>query len=57
MNAVTTEGVIALVLLLLTAVLGIRHTLRAKCLGCCAQCPKADVCAAERKKAAAHREA
>ncbi len=45
----TVESVVALVLLLLTAVLGIRYALRAKCLGCCAHCPRAEACAAERK--------
>ena len=56
MNAVTAEGVIALVLLLLTAVLGVRHALRAKCLGYCSHCPKAGVCAAEQREAAAPQE-
>ena len=46
----TAQSVIALLLFLLTAVLGIRHALRAKCLGKCAICPNAKACAA--KKAA-----
>ena len=57
MNAVTVEGVMALVLLLLTAVLGIRHALRARCLGCCARCPRAGACAAEQTTAAGQHEA
>ena len=46
----TAQTVIAMLLFLLAAVLGIRHALRAKCLGKCAGCPKAKACAA--KKAA-----
>ena len=52
----TVESVVALVLLLLTAVLGIRHGLRAKCLGGCAHCPKAGACAAERTDPSGQRE-
>ncbi len=57
MNGVTAESVIALVLLLVTALLGIRHALRAKCLGCCAHCPRAGVCAGERRERAGQHEA
>ena len=53
----TVEGVIALVLFLLSAVLGIRYTLRAKCLGCCAHCPRSGACAAERANTAGKQEA
>jgi hypothetical protein len=53
----TGESVMALVLLLLTAVLGIRHALRVRCLGCCARCPKAGACAKERANTAGQREA
>ncbi len=49
-EAMTAQSVIAMLLFLLTAVLGIRHALRAKCLGKCAICPNAKACAA--KKAA-----
>ncbi len=51
MKCVTADTVIALTLLLLTAVLGIRYAIRAKCLGCCAHCPRADACAAKRERA------
>ena len=46
----TAQSAIALLLFLLAAVLGIRYSLRAKCLGKCAGCPHAKLCAA--KKAA-----
>ncbi len=56
MISVTAESVIALVLLLLAAVLGIRHALRARCLGCCARCPRAGACAANKAEIAGQRE-
>ena len=49
-EAMTAQTVIAMLLFLLAAVLGIRHAIRAKCLGKCAGCPKGKACAA--KKAA-----
>ena len=46
----TAQSAIALLLFLLATVMGIRHSLRAKCLGKCAGCPHAKLCAS--KKAA-----
>ena len=56
MNSMTTESVIAFILLLLAAVLGIRHVLRARCLGCCARCPRANACAANKAEIAGQHE-
>ena len=44
----TAQTVIAILLFLLAAVMGIRYALRAKCLGKCAGCPNEKACAAKK---------
>ena len=49
-DGMTGKSVMALVLILVTALLGIRHALRNKCLGGCAHCSRAGACAVEKEK-------